>query len=163
MMKKSLISTLFTSAIIFNCMAQPSLIKKGYAFFTVSLPGNIIVIKGKTIPTAHNVERFIYVETKGSETPDVDSVIYRGIPVKVSIQAAGDQPFTPGIKKSNGQKIILTPQKGNHLWKITLQEITGSLSVPKHSRPIVIREHIDSRTRNFIINKEDELSTPDRY
>ena len=157
-------ATLFISGITFSCFSQShGTIQKGYAFFKVSLPGNIIVKNGKEIPAVPSIERFIYLENLGEGVPKVDSVVYHGIPVGISIQPAGGSPVTVGINKSNGRKVILAAHKGNSLWKIILQEINGHRTGSLKSVSLIIRQRTDSHFRNFNISRETELSTPDSY
>jgi hypothetical protein len=101
-----------------------------YAYYEQHMPGNIRVDeKGKPIQKGSSFVDLIFVETssagikweagwKNGKTFSINTFLITQIPYEV------------GRKKSNKEKIILTPAKGDQLWQLGIQPAKRQLISP---------------------------------
>ena len=92
-----------------------------YAYYERRMPGNITVEeKGKPIQKGESVIDLIYIETSSDEIK-WETGWKNGKAFSINTIPITQIPYRVGIKKSNKEKIILTPAKGNQLWQLELQ------------------------------------------
>jgi len=144
--------------------AQSSGIQKASAYIKVSIPGMIIRDEnGNDIKPEPIIERFIYLECRSAGKPSIDSVFYNGILFIASITETGKTIVDVGVKKKNGLPVKLSSKKGNHIWKIELQQSTGKPLPHELVKNIIIKGMLDKKKFCYTVHTETELSTPDRY
>ena len=119
--------------------------------------------KGNTITPEPIIERFIFLECNYNGKLSIDSVLYNGILFSSSITEMEKTSVDIGIKKDNGQPVKLTSKKGNHIWKIELQQSHGKPLSHKAVKNIVIKGMLDKQKFSYKVYLETELSTPDSY
>jgi hypothetical protein len=92
-----------------------------YAYYEQHMPGNIRVDeKGEPIQKGSSFVDLIYVETSSDEIK-WDTGWKNGKTFSINTILITQVPYEVGRKKSNREKIILTPAKGNQLWQLELQ------------------------------------------
>jgi hypothetical protein len=133
--------------------------QKGYAFFKKSMPGNIQVDeKGNEVNPAIDTVRFIFIESKGSLPPTIDSVIYRNKIFSTSIIPVNQLQVEVGQEKISGENIILKPARGNTLWRILLTSTDKNPSVAGKA-VIKLKGKKNGRAFEWVIDREIELQT----
>lgn len=160
---KKIIALLLLVAAISSCSAQYR-VQKAQAFFTISMPGMAMQDEqGNTIDPQPIIERFIYIECRFNGKPKVDSVFYNSILFMPSVAAKEETTTRVGIKAATGKPVNLKPKKGNHTWKIDLQQ-TGSNTL-KHEavKKILIKGKLGKIKFSYILTTETQLTTADRY
>lgn len=143
--------------------AQPFKILNAYAFVTVSLPGTVREdIDGNTNKPELITERFIYIETNYKSQPKIDSVFYNTIIFKNTITAINEVKHKAGVKL-NGQPVFINCKKGNHLWRLDLQQLTGETIKPGNTKKIIVKGKSGSLHFTQTITTEIELTGSERY
>jgi len=149
-------------AVINSCDAQHR-VQKAEAFFTVSIAGMAMKDEnGNIINPQPAIERFIYIECKCSSKPKIDSVFYNGILFVASIADKEETSLKIGMRVNDQKPVNLVPKKGNHTWKIDLQQLNGATLKHEEVKKITIKGRLDKVKFNYAFNSETELSTPDR-
>jgi len=150
------------SAFFVTAFTQSRYIKKGYAYSQQVKSGvNQIDEKGNSIIPGIEIKGFIYLESKGSIKPQIDKVTYKGISYNnPRVFLAGNSKIEIGDNKADGKPIILSPAKGNILWRIDLT-LTGKEFNNKTSAPniIIVKGKKDGHLFSIKINKVIELQT----
>jgi nitrogen fixation protein FixH len=143
--------------------AQNYRIQNARAFYTVTIPGMARSDEnGNTINPEPVINRFIYMECKYNSKPKIDSVFYNGILFKASIADKEDTVLKIGIKNDTGYPVIFNPKKGNHIWKVYLeQQGTGKALAHDTIKKIIIKGRLDKVKFNYVITEEIQLSVPD--
>jgi hypothetical protein len=160
---KKIIAFLFMVTAFCTINAQPFKILKAYAFVTVSLPGTVREdIDGTTNKPELITERFIYIETNYKSQPKIDSVFYNTILFTGTITAINEVKHKAGIKL-NGQPFFIACKKGNHLWRLDLQQLTGETIKPGNTKKITVKGKSGAIRFTQTITTEVELMGPERY
>lgn len=163
-MKKTLL-TIFLFAIVFTSCGQNNCsIKRGYAFYTVSMPGMIMRDdNGNEVAPIPSVQRFIYIECSGTKMPVIETVLYDNISLKTAITSAIGSTVTVGKNFQHGEDYKLTAARGNQFWKIDLYPVDDKQLVKRQNNNIIIKSKEKSKLCKFYIYKETELMTLPRY
>jgi hypothetical protein len=167
-MKKSLIALLLTSFLIVNGSAQNYLIlKRGYAFYTVSIPGMAMADeKGNVINPKPTIDRFLYIETIGIKPPDITNVSYDKANYAPVFTNVGSGIVHVGKSETGGNEITLIAREGYTIWKVDLHLFDEKAVIPAKVKNILVAYKEGSRERRYSIyriSKETQLMTPDRY
>jgi hypothetical protein len=163
-MKKLLVSC---CAIIFFITgnAQSYRIQKAQAFYTITIPGMARSDEnGNTINPEPVVNRFIYIECRYNSKPKIDSVFYNGTLFKASVADKEETVLKIGVKNNDGYPVVFSPKKGNHIWKVYLeQQGTGKALAHEAVKKIVVKGKLDKVKFSYVITEETQLSVPDSY
>jgi hypothetical protein len=145
------------------CNAQTYRIQKAQAFYTVTIPGMARSDEnGNTINPEPVINRFIYIECKYNSKPKIDSVFYNGILFKASVADKEETVLKIGVKNYDGYPVTFNPKKGNHIWKVYLeQQGTGKALAHEAVKKIVVKGRLDKVKFSYVINEEVQLSVPD--
>jgi hypothetical protein len=110
------------------------------------------------------INRFIYVECKYNGKPKIDSIFYNGTLFKASITDKEETVLKIGIKNNDGYPVVFNPKKGNHIWKVYLEQ-QGSGKTLAHDavKKIVVKGKLDKVKFSYAIAEETQLSVPDSY
>jgi hypothetical protein len=163
-MKK--ITGIFLLLLLFvTAKAQGHRIQKAQAFFTITIPGMAMRDEnGNTINPEPVINRFIYMECKYNGKPLIDTVFYNGILFKATIADKEETFLKIGVKNNDGYPVIFKPKKGNHVWKVYLEQLsTGEALAHKAVKRIVLKGKLDKVKFSYVINEEVQLSVPDSY
>jgi hypothetical protein len=150
------------SVLFVTACTQSRYIKKGYAYSQQVKSGvNQIDEKGNSITPGIEIMGFIYLESKGSIKPKIDKVIYKGILYNnPRIFSSGNSKIVIGDNKADGKPIILSPAKGNTLWRIDLT-LTGKdlNNKTRAQNTIIVKGKKDGHFFSIKIDKVIELQT----
>jgi hypothetical protein len=162
-MKPFLLSALL-SAIVSLVFAQNTCgIKKGYAWYNVSMPGmQMADEKGNPVDPKPNITRFIYVEYIGTKMPDIKAVLYNATELSFSVVAIKEKTVWVGDKKLNPNNSI-TAKKGNSLLKIDLQPADGKTMPDTGCKNIVIKIKGAINSCSFKLLKETAFMSLPMY
>jgi hypothetical protein len=161
-MKK--ITGIFLLMLLFStAKAQGYRIQKAQAFYTITIPGMARRDEnGNTITPEPVINRFIYMECKYNGKPKIDSVFYNGTLFKASIADKEETFLKIGVKNNDGYPVIFNPKKGNHIWKVYLeQQGTGKALAHEAVKKIMVKVKLDKVKFSCVINEEVQLSVPD--
>lgn len=150
------------SVFFVTACTQSRYIKKGYAYSQQVKSGvNQIDEKGNSITPGIEIMGFIFLECKGSIKPKIDKVIYKGIPYNnPRVFPAGNSRTEIGNNKVDGKPIILSPAKGNMLWRIDLTLTGKDLNNKTSSQnTIIVKGKKDEHLFSIKIDKVIELQT----
>jgi hypothetical protein len=136
------------------CSQTKTGIRKTYAFFQVSFPGNIPVDDNGNPMKGADTLRFVYIETSGRQAPTISSAQYNNTTYSASVFPAEKVPVTAGTKKGSDQKIIIKPAAGNSLWRIELTPAGRTKSLQKS---MIIKGAVNGKPFTTTIKKEVEL------
>jgi hypothetical protein len=160
---KKIVALLLLFTAIGNCSAQYS-VKKVQAFFTVSMPGMAMQDEqGNTIDPQPVIERFIYIECRFNGKPTIDSVFYNGILFTPAVAAKEETTTRIGINAATGKPVNLLPKKGNHIWKIDVEQPNGKTLKHQAVKKILIKGKLGKMKFSYTLTAETKLTTPDRY
>ena len=144
--------------------AQNYKIQKAYAFVSSFTPGRAQTDEnGRRINPGPVTERVIYLETNYKGTPVIDSVLYNSELFAGIITAIKETRHNAGIKKANGQTVIIAPKKGNYSWRMDLQKANGNNLEHEAVKKITIKGKLGKFKFSYAVTAETELKTPDRY
>ncbi len=163
---KKLLGICFILLFFYGCNAQTYRIQKAQAFYTVTIPGMAMSDEnGNRINPQPIINRFIYLECKYSGKPKIDSVFYNSIFFKASLADKEETALKIGIKNTTGYPVTLNPKKGNHIWKVYLeqQQGTGKALAQETIKKIVVKGKLDKIKFSYSITEETQLSVPDSY
>jgi len=139
-------------------------VKRGYAFYTVHMPGTIRVDEqGNQVRPDPMVERVIYLEAAPSLKIMPDSVLYGSRYSKLSTERLKGLQVNAGKQSGDGKYFKFTARKGYVLWKLQLETMSERSGAPLNCRQIVIRTKQGGRTCKFYLYKETELEGMPRY
>lgn len=160
---------LFTAALMI-CMASSFAqvrcnIYKAQAYFTVSIPGvQMVDENGNPVPPIPQVDRFIYLESKGVSKPIIESVTYNGIFLKATAGKITGNTVSVGKKQDTQQPIILRAKKGNSIWRVDLQPVEDKPQDTNPCKNIALKIKVSGKTCSYrITGGEYELFTLPRY
>lgn len=161
---KILLLHIFLLTVFSVSFAQGSCnIKKGYAFYNVSMPGTQMADEnGKPIPPKPNITRFIYVEYSGSKMPEIKSVLYNGVSLDFYVLRVKEKKVSVGDKKLNPGNTI-TAKKGNSFIHVTLQSFEGKTMPDADCKDIIVKSKLAGKLCKFYITREKEFETLPRY
>jgi hypothetical protein len=148
------------------CAQTQTILQKSQAFYTIKLPGNIMVDEsGQPVNAGPRIERILYIEVSSKLQPQVEAVLYNGVTYNASIFLEDQSPVTIGKLKTNGKTVLFQPRKGNRIWRIEVGEPTNGNAVIKQNevKKIEIRGNANGKRFSNIIMKETELQTFDAY
>ncbi len=150
--------------VINSCQAQVCRIQKAQAFYTVLMPGTQRADEnGNPVDPEPIIERFIYIECRFNGKPKIDSVFYNGISFMASIEDKEEATLKIGIRREDGKPASFLPKKGNHVWKINLQQASGNTLKHAELKKIIVKGKLAKIKFSYILTSETELITPDRY
>jgi hypothetical protein len=133
-----------------------------YAYYEQHLTGNIRVDeKEKPTPQGISIIDLIYVETSSDEIKwEAGWKNRKTFFVRASLIA--QTPYEVGRKKSNKEKIILTPAKGNKLWQLELQPADRQIISPVKAKKgeIILKGKYRGKTILKKVNPWIELFVP---
>ncbi len=163
-MKKIVLAISFLAILFTSCGQNNCTIKRGYAFYTVSMPGMIMRDdNGNEVAPIPSVQRFIYIECSGTKMPLIETVLYDNIPLKTTITSAIGSTITVGKNFQHGEDYKLTAARGNQFWKIDLYAVADKPFDKRQNKNIIIKTKEKSKLCKFYIYKETELMTLPRY
>ena len=166
-MKRSLLSILLVAFFLVSCAQNNCNVKRGYAFYTMSLPGMIMKDdNGNDVPPVINIERFIYIECVGTNMPVIQSVLYNNSEYKPAITRVTEKTVSVGRMQASGEGMgvyKLTARKGYTLWKIDLQPANDNTNVKQDCKNIIIKTTDKGKICKFYIYKEILLASLPRY
>ena len=164
-MKALLFSILLLPVILTSCaQTRCAAVKKAYAYYTVTVPGMQMVDEnGNPVPPKPDIARFIYLECSEAKLPEIDSVLYNGIPVIVSMSRVEADTVIAGNKFENNQALVIAAKKGNTLYKIALYAATDESPVNADCKNILLKIKIAGKNCEFKIKEELQLMTLPRY
>jgi hypothetical protein len=157
---------LFLLMLLFStAKAQGYRIQKAQAFYTITIPGMARSDEnGNTINPEPVVNRFIYIECKYNGKPKIDSVFYNGTMFKASVADKEETVLKIGVKNNDGYPVVFSPKKGNHIWKVYLeQQGAGKALAHEAVKKIVVKGKLDKVKFSYVITEETQLSVPDSY
>lgn len=145
---------LFFLMIFFSACTQTRNVRKAYAFVQHITYGTIATDdNGNQLTPGAKTIHFIYLESKRNAQPAIAEINANGKIIKnpVAVAVPNNQlPVT--LTNKDGNKVLLTPYKGNSLWKIEF-ESTGNTNTNKQiianepvKEKIIIKEIRNRRT-----------------
>ena len=163
-MKTILMILCMTGAVLTSGAQKKCNIKKGYAFYTISIPGvQMADENGNPVPPVPTIDRYIYFEWSGADKPVIESVMYNKISQTIVISKIDSNWVIPVTDHANNKDYKIKADKCNSLWAIQLHHITDKPAVERGCKDIVIRlKGIDSNCE-FKLVKETELTSLPRY
>lgn len=154
-MKKLLLILVSSAFLLTGCAQTKTTIQNTYAFFRIFIPGNLPVDdNGNPLRGTYPV-RIIYIETRGPATPDIESVQHGDNMFDASVFAEEKVPVVVGTSKSTGKNVIITPRKGNKLWRVELTPTTEMRRSANNN--ITIMGKLSGKRFTRVISKETEL------
>lgn len=134
---------------------------KGYVFSQLINEGvNRVDENGNSTSAGLKTKIYIYLEVRGSGKPMVSQVRYNSKvfndPTVYSITGV---PAYVGSTAAGGKKIVLSPARGNHLWRIefTITENQEKPLVATHPT-ILVKGSIDRRAFTIVLKNEVALA-----
>lgn len=139
-MKKAFLIVLFSAEILTACAQTKCKIKKAYVFYTVSIPGvQMVDDNGNPVPPLAQIERFIYIESKGSKAPEIETVYYDTSRFTMTVTKIEGSSITVGEKFGNIQSITIRAAKNFSLWKIELYQTEDKIPVARGCKNILLK------------------------
>lgn len=163
-MKKALLSTLLlTFFLVSNAQAKCN-IKKAYAFYTVNMPGvQMVDENGNPVTPVPQIERFIYIESKGLKAPEIETVYYGTGRFSMAITKIEGSRISVGEKFGNIQPITIRAAKNYSLWKIDVSPVEDKISVATDCKNILLKIRSAGKICIYKIFKESQVSGLPRY
>lgn len=110
-------------------------IKNIQGFYTEKLPGNIPVDEnGNSLFKGPDTLIVIYVETSG-KGPEWKMAWWGGKNYSITSSLILQTLYEAGTKLKDSKRIILSPAKGNKLWKLSLQVCEKKIYLPQKIKP----------------------------
>lgn len=161
---------LFFTIVVLSCISYASAqvrctINKASAYFTVSVPGvQMVDDNGNPVPPVPQVERFIYLESKGAGKPVVESVSYNAVALKATTSKIMSSTVSVGKKQDTQQPIIFKAKKGNSIWRIDIQPTDDKPQDVNACKNILLKIKVPGKTCTYrITGGEYQLYTLPRY
>jgi len=148
-----------------NSFAQNTCpVKRGYAFYTVNMPGTIRVDEqGNQVRPDPMIERVIYLEAASSLTFMTDSMTEGSRYIQASAGRFKGLEVNAGKQTADGKNFTFQARKGYVLWKLQLETMSERLGPALKCTRIVIRSQQRGKTCKFYLYKETELEGIPRY
>lgn len=163
-MKKAFFVVLFSAEILTACAQTKCNIKKAYAFYTVSMPGvQMVDENGNPVPPLPVIERFIYLEWKGSKKPEIETVYYDASRFTMAVTKIEGSSISVGEKFGNIQPITIRAAKNYSLWKIEAYPVEGKISIATDCKNILLKIRSAGKICTYKILKESQVSGLPRY
>lgn len=163
-MKKLLF--IITAAFIFNDgFAQFIKVQNMQAFYTVAIPGmQRSDENGNKINPDPIYTRFILLEWRFNQKPEVDTVFYNGVACKATVVDKEETETKIGIRRADGKPVMLSPKKGNHVWRIEVEPPAGTKPIAHEIvKKIQLKGRLGKIKFSTTVTTETELTTFDRY
>lgn len=176
---KNLFSTLILCIFFLSACTQTRVAQKAYAFVEHTNAGTIAVDRnGRQLSPGGQTTVTIYLEGRQNATPLINDVIYNGATYK-NLQAllAAKKSIVVGNRSKNNNPIILTPAKGNWIWKIDLSVADNNNENDNNNKDgtilpvqmeqnrlhnIIIKGKKDGKAFSITVNNIQLLEGPDR-
>lgn len=165
-MRKQLSMLAFSGIMCMGLLAQTSpAIIKATAFCITIQPGTIPVDdNGNPRPRPIQVERFLYIECKGVEKPQIMEITGNRIPFNYQIMTVAPGIISAGKRMLDGKDIQLVARKNCRLWKIDLTHKAGTSIFPATEiKQMTIQYRSGKKTYAFTLNNETEIRGFERY
>jgi hypothetical protein len=108
----------FTCMVLLSCSSARQVIESAEAFTISTQPGVIAVDeKGNELTPASNTVLVMYIQTKSPEMK-WDTIWMNEKPYPVTSQSEIVKPFEAGFDNISGEKMIMQPQPGFHLFQL---------------------------------------------
>ena len=163
-MKRASLVSLLLATVLISCSQTNTSIKRGYAFYTVNLPGMIMKDEdGRDIQPKLNLDRFIYIECSGTTMPIIESISYDNKPMKYELTRVQGKVVSVGKILLNGSDYTITTKKGYTIWKIDLVVADENVLINRGCKNIIIKTRLGKKIIKFYLYKETELMGLPRY
>lgn len=163
-MKKAFLVAMFSPAILTACAQTKCNIKKAYAFYTVSMPGvQMVDENGNPVPPVAQIERFIYVESKGPKAPEIETVYYDTGRFTMAVTKVEGSSISVGEKFGNIPPITIRAAKSFSLWKIELYPAEDKIQVATGCKNILLKTKSAGKGCTYKIAGESQLASFPRY
>ncbi len=163
-MKKALLSTLLLTFFLVSNAQVKCNIKKAYAFYTVNMPGvQMVDENGNPVPPVAQIERFIYIESKGLKAPEIETVYYDTGRFTMAVTKIEGSSISVGEKFGNIQPITIRAAKNFSLWKIELYPAEDKTQVATGCKNILLKTKSAGKSCTYKILKESQVSGLPRY
>ena len=163
-MKKALLSILLLTFFFVSFAQVKCNIKKAYAYYTVNVPGvQMVDENGNPVPPVPQIERFIYLEWKGSKKPEIETVYYDTSSLTMALTKVEGSSVSVGEKWANNQPFTIKSAKGYSLWKIEAYPVEGEKSVATDCKNILLKIKSAGKSCAYKILKESQVLGIPRY
>lgn len=157
-MKRPLLLLIMTGSSILVHAQHNCILKKAYAYYTQTMPGNIFQDdKGNPVHPQPVIDRVLYMECSGSKMPVLEKVLYNTLPMRTSISRAEGTKMHPGKLFLDGKDIFISIKPGNTIWKIIPEINPENKIVPAGCTNIIIRIRSTGRSCQLALKPEIEL------
>ena len=163
-MKRASLVSLLIATVLISCSQTNASIKRGYAFYTVNIPGMIMKGEdGRDIEPKLNLDRYLYIECGGIKMPVIESISYDNKPMKYELTRVEGTTVSAGKTQLNSSDYTITTKKGNTLWKIDLAASDENVLINKGCKNIIIKTRMGKKLTKFYLYKEIEIMGLPRY
>ena len=163
-MKKAFLIVMLSAGILSSFAQTKCNIKKAYAYYTVNMPGvQMVDEKGNPVPPIPQIERFIYLEWKGSKKPEIETVYYDTASLTIVLTKVEGSSVSVGEKWGNNQPFIIKSSKGYSLWKIEAYPVEGKIPVATDCKNILLKIKSARKSCAYKILKESQVLGLPRY
>lgn len=164
-LKKSGLIYLLVLPVMFSCAQSKSSVKNVKAFYTVWMPGNIMVgPDGEPLPgSGPRINYTFYAET-ASQNITWDTAFVYDIAYKISPSLISEKVADVGKNKTTQQPIIIKASNGGYLWQLTLN-LNDKPAPPIADEPqrIVLTGTENGKKFSYLIENAIELFAPESY
>lgn len=151
-----------SSALAFTQVSSP--IKRAYAFYTLSMPGNVFTDdKGNTVPPVASLSRTIYFECSGTQMPVITGIQYCNTLQKTELTRMPGTTVIVGKHIETGKDYAINGRKGFTMWKIDIYPADDAKTVKGDCKLIIIKSKSGGRLSRCYLYSETELMPMPRY
>jgi hypothetical protein len=163
-MKKVFLFAIFLAGILATSGQARCNIKKVYAFYTVNMPGvQMVDENGNPVQALPQIERFIYLEWKGSTAPQIETVYYNRSRFTMALTKVEGSSISVGDKFGNNKPITIRAAKNYSLWKIDLQQENDKVPEATDCKNILLKIKSSGKICTYKIATELKLASLPRY
>jgi hypothetical protein len=156
--KKYFIAILLVNLFVTAC-AQTGTLVKAQAFYKLSFPGTVLRdMEGKEVDRGVDTVYQVYLEVKGNARPVIDSVFIKGRPFTAVVYPLTKPEYAIGNRKSDEQRVVLHPVKGNSIWRIEISPVTKPARTKKSFIPVQLKGRKAGKNFSYNITRLIELS-----